>query len=136
MYLSPMASSPALRRNFSLSSRDLKHTADPVLRVCFWHSCPVHAHLPKSNRDWWQRKLEGVVRRDRDADDELTEAGWLVVRVWEHEDPKDAADRIAHLVKERRSRAVAAKTATPPSTRSDATKPAALRSPSATPVTC
>ncbi|MEV0053520.1 DNA mismatch endonuclease Vsr [Saccharopolyspora shandongensis] len=69
---------------------------------CFWRSCPVHAHLPKSNRDWWQRKLEGVVRRDRDSDAELTAAGWLVVRVWEHEDPEVAADRIAHLVQERR----------------------------------
>ncbi|MEV0082893.1 very short patch repair endonuclease [Saccharopolyspora sp. NPDC050642] len=69
---------------------------------CFWHSCPVHAHLPRSNRDWWRRKLEGVVLRDRDADAELTAAGWLVVRVWEHEDPDVAADRIAQLARERR----------------------------------
>lgn len=69
---------------------------------CFWHSCPEHAHLPKSNRDWWQRKLEGIVRRDRDTDAELTAAGWLVVRVWEHGDPKIAADRIAQLARERR----------------------------------
>lgn len=70
---------------------------------CFWHSCPVHAHLPKTNRDWWRRKLEGVVRRDRDTDAELTAAGWLVVRVWEHEDPEVAADRSAHLVRDRKN---------------------------------
>lgn len=69
---------------------------------CFWHSCPEHAHLPRSNRGWWRRKLEGVVRRDRDADAELTAAGWLVVRVWEHEDPEAAADRIEQLVRGRR----------------------------------
>ncbi|GAB2753418.1 very short patch repair endonuclease [Salinifilum aidingensis] len=70
---------------------------------CFWHSCPEHAHLPKSNREWWRRKLAGVVRRDRDTDAELTTAGWLVVRVWEHEDPGTAADRIERLVRERGS---------------------------------
>ncbi|MBA8823828.1 DNA mismatch endonuclease (patch repair protein) [Saccharopolyspora lacisalsi] len=68
---------------------------------CFWHSCPEHGTLPKSNREWWARKLAGVVRRDRDTDAELTKAGWLVVRVWEHEDPDTAADRIVHLVRAR-----------------------------------
>nr|WP_084628763.1 very short patch repair endonuclease [Amycolatopsis nigrescens] len=71
---------------------------------CFWHSCPAHAHPPKNNREWWRRKLEGVVRRDRDTDAELAAAGWLVVRVWEHEDFETAADGIARLWRERRSR--------------------------------
>lgn len=71
---------------------------------CFWHTCPEHAHLPKSNRQWWQRKLEGVVSRDRDTDAELTAANWLVVRVWEHEDPEIAADRIARLAHHNRQR--------------------------------
>lgn len=70
---------------------------------CFWHSCPEHAHLPKRNREWWQRKLEGVVRRDHDTNTELTTSGWLVMRVWEHEDPEIAADRIAQAVRDRRS---------------------------------
>ena len=69
---------------------------------CFWHSCPEHVHFPKKNGQWWQRKLEGVVRRDRDADAELTAAGWLVVRVWEHEDPDTAADEILRLARHRR----------------------------------
>jgi DNA mismatch endonuclease, patch repair protein len=68
---------------------------------CFWHSCPEHGRVPKTNSDWWRRKLEGVVRRDRDTDAELASAGWLVVRVWEHEDPEAAADRIAQLSRDR-----------------------------------
>ncbi|MEY8040029.1 DNA mismatch endonuclease Vsr [Saccharopolyspora cebuensis] len=68
---------------------------------CFWHSCPQHAHLPKRNREWWRRKLDGVVRRDRDTDAELTAAGWAIVRVWEHEDPEAAADRIARMARDR-----------------------------------
>ncbi|MEV0053544.1 hypothetical protein AB0H34_23965 [Saccharopolyspora shandongensis] len=58
--------------------------------------------MPKSNREWWRRKLEGIVRRDRDTDRELTAAGWLVVRLWEHEDPEVAADRISQMVCDRR----------------------------------
>ncbi|MGZ3147409.1 DNA mismatch endonuclease Vsr [Lentzea chajnantorensis] len=65
---------------------------------CFWHSCPEHGQVPKANREWWQVKLHGVVVRDRDTDAQLASAGWLVVRVWEHEDPEEAADRVAALV--------------------------------------
>ncbi|WP_231114667.1 very short patch repair endonuclease [Lentzea aerocolonigenes] len=43
-------------------------------------------------------KLHGVVVRDRDTDVQLAAAGWLVVRVWEHEAPEQVADRVAALV--------------------------------------
>jgi DNA mismatch endonuclease (patch repair protein) len=69
---------------------------------CFWHSCPEHGRLPKANREWWRVKLHGVVVRDRDTDAQLTAAGWLVVRVWEHDDPDEAAVRVAALVTSRR----------------------------------
>lgn len=69
---------------------------------CFWHSCPEHGVLPKGNREWWRRKLEGTVRRDRTTDSALARLGWRVVRVWEHEDPGAAADRIAAAVREGR----------------------------------
>lgn len=61
---------------------------------CFWHSCPVHATRPKNNAEWWAAKLAGNVARDRDTDARLAEAGWVVVRVWEHEEPAAAADRV------------------------------------------
>ncbi|WP_121192541.1 PDDEXK family nuclease [Motilibacter peucedani] len=71
---------------------------------CFWHSCPVHLHPPKANAEWWRLKLASVVERDRDDDRQLLAAGWLPVRVWEHEDPADAALRIALAVEDRRGR--------------------------------
>lgn len=65
---------------------------------CFWHSCPQHATQPKNNAEWWSEKLAANVRRDRDTDERLTDAGWTVIRVWEHEDPVTAATRIqSHL---------------------------------------
>lgn len=68
---------------------------------CFWHSCPEHGVLPCANRNWWRLKLRGVVLRDRDTDAQLTAAGWLVVRAWEHEDPADVAEHVRLLVIER-----------------------------------
>jgi DNA mismatch endonuclease (patch repair protein) len=68
---------------------------------CFWHSCPEHATVPKSNRVWWIAKLDANVRRDRDTDGRLGDAGWLVVRVWEHENVQEAAKRIAAYVRSR-----------------------------------
>ncbi|MGW4331897.1 very short patch repair endonuclease [Rhodococcus koreensis] len=61
---------------------------------CFWHSCPQHATFPKNNAQWWAEKLAGNVTRDRDTDSTLTDAGWTVVRIWEHENPVAAADRV------------------------------------------
>ncbi|WP_431955140.1 very short patch repair endonuclease [Nocardia lijiangensis] len=61
---------------------------------CFWHSCPDHATSPKNNAAWWAAKLAGNVARDRATDATLDAAGWQVVRIWEHEDPAAAADRV------------------------------------------
>lgn len=66
---------------------------------CFWHSCPVHGTTPRNNGEWWAAKLEANVARDRTTDLELREAGWEVVRVWEHEDPEEAADRIVETLR-------------------------------------
>ena len=61
---------------------------------CFWHSCPEHATHPVNNGAWWATKLRRNVERDRDTDSHLAELGWTSVRVWEHEDVIQAADRV------------------------------------------
>lgn len=61
---------------------------------CFWHACGEHGVLPKSNREWWRTKLQRTVERDRATERALAALGWEVVRVWEHEDPATAADRV------------------------------------------
>ncbi|MFF5469767.1 very short patch repair endonuclease [Streptomyces achromogenes] len=71
---------------------------------CFWHGCPEHATWPKTNADFWRTKIEGNRRRDMDTDERLESAGWLAVRVWEHEDPVEAAARVTALVRARRAR--------------------------------
>jgi DNA mismatch endonuclease, patch repair protein len=70
---------------------------------CYWHRCPQHGTLPKANAAWWLAKLEANVARDRDTDERLAEAGWTVIRIWEHELPLDAAARIHAVVTSIRS---------------------------------
>lgn len=68
---------------------------------CFWHRCPEHSTNPKANADFWAAKLAANVRRDRDTDLRLRDAGWLVVRVWEHDEPGAAAEQIEAVVRSR-----------------------------------
>ncbi|WP_432095951.1 very short patch repair endonuclease [Streptomyces sp. bgisy100] len=92
--------------------RDLRRTADMVFRPakvavfidgCYWHGCPEHYVSPKTNPGYWSDKVTRNVTRDRDTDHRLTEAGWLVLRFWEHESPDECALTISSIVRERRS---------------------------------
>lgn len=66
---------------------------------CFWHRCPVHSIPSKNNSAWWANKLAANVARDEQTTALLSDQGWRVVRVWEHEDPVDAATRIEQLLR-------------------------------------
>jgi DNA mismatch endonuclease, patch repair protein len=68
---------------------------------CFWHGCPDHFKAPKSNVDYWQPKIERNRLRDQQTDEVLAAAGWLVIRVWQHESPLEAAARVAETVRRR-----------------------------------
>lgn len=68
---------------------------------CWWHGCSEHGMRPKRNADFWNRKLDETMERDQRVTGALTEAGWTVIRIWEHEPVAEAADRIAQAVRER-----------------------------------
>lgn len=66
---------------------------------CFWHLCPIHGVRDHRVNGWyWPAKLERNRQRDEDTNRRLQEAGWTVVRVWEHEDAELAADEIRRVV--------------------------------------
>lgn len=52
---------------------------------CFWHNCPEHGHIPKSNVNYWKKKIERNVIRDKETNNVLKEIGFNVIRIWEHE---------------------------------------------------
>jgi DNA mismatch endonuclease (patch repair protein) len=67
---------------------------------CFWHQCPKHSHLPKSNKSYWLPKLRENMRRAKEKDRRLKNAGWKVIHVWEHEiidNPEKCLKKIATL---------------------------------------
>ena len=66
---------------------------------CFWHSCPEHGTMPRSNEEFWQEKLGRNRARDAAVNEALAAAGWTVVRVWEHEEIGAAADRVEAAVR-------------------------------------
>jgi DNA mismatch endonuclease (patch repair protein) len=86
--------------------KDLRWTADLVFREaricvfvdgCYWHGCPEHFKLPKTNSAWWEEKIQANRDRDQKQVDVLTERGWVVMRFWEHDvlgDSTEAVDRI------------------------------------------
>ena len=68
---------------------------------CFWHGCPTHATWPRANAAWWREKLEANRARDTDTDRRLRREGWTSIRVWAHESPDVAAERVALAIGER-----------------------------------
>ncbi|MEV4474192.1 very short patch repair endonuclease [Nonomuraea sp. NPDC049504] len=90
----------------------LRRTADlvfPRIRVavfldgCFWHGCPRHHTVAKTNASFWAEKVRRNRERDQETDRLLADAGWSVVRVWEHEDPSEAAQRVREIVERLRA---------------------------------
>jgi DNA mismatch endonuclease, patch repair protein len=70
---------------------------------CFWHACPDHGSQPKHNEWYWSQKLAKNVERDRATDAALAEAGWTVVRLWEHVPLADAVAAVIAAVGNPRS---------------------------------
>jgi len=59
---------------------------------CFWHGCPhCNRKLPKTNREYWERKIKRTIERDKRNTKDLVENGWRVMRIWEHEMQNAAA---------------------------------------------
>lgn len=66
---------------------------------CFWHGCSEHYRPSSRNVAFWEEKLATNRSRDAQTNEALACAGWTVIRVWEHEEMSDAADRIEAAVR-------------------------------------
>lgn len=92
---------PPIRRTADLVFTKAKVAV--FLDGCFWHGCPQHHTKARANADYWAEKVTRNRERDAETDRLLEEAGWTVVRVWEHEDPVQAAAKVGEIVRSRRS---------------------------------
>jgi DNA mismatch endonuclease (patch repair protein) len=63
----------------------------------FWHGHPSR-HKPGRSGEYWDRKIEANVARDRRVDQALADEGWRVLRVWDFEIKKDVDEVVAKIV--------------------------------------
>jgi len=60
-----------------------RHRMVVLVNGCFWHGhCCSNGHRPKSNTEYWTRKLDRNIARDRDTKRLLRKDGWRVVTIW------------------------------------------------------
>lgn len=87
--------------------KELNRRADIVFRStkvaifvdgCFWHGCPIHGTQAKANAEFWKNKIKRNQERDAETNQLLKKAGWKVIRVWEHENPEKAGEKIQKIV--------------------------------------
>ncbi len=79
---------------FRLHRKDLPGNPDIVLskykKIIFIHGCFWHGHVgckraerPATNIEFWNRKLDGNVARDKETERRLNQMGWDVLVVWQ-----------------------------------------------------
>lgn len=89
---------------YRLNSRRLPGHPDLVLRKyrtcifvngCFWHGhkgCKFY-RIPKSNVEYWTKKITRTKERDREEQQQLAKMGWHCITIWECELKKDKRDK-------------------------------------------
>lgn len=94
-------------RGYRLHGKDIPGNPDVVFRKkrvvvfvdgCFWHGCPKCHREPSTNQTYWKMKVQRNRDRDATVTQKCIDAGWRVVRVWEHDVLKTPA-AVAQTVK-------------------------------------
>ena len=95
---------------FRLHRRDLPGNPDIVLpkyktvifvHGCFWHGCPTcrHARIrPVTNAEYWDKKLDRTMERDRNNMEVLKQLGWRVMVIWECETKKGSIVKLSEKI--------------------------------------
>lgn len=60
---------------------------------CFWHHHDCGRFVwPSSNEEYWRKKINRNIERDRQNQDALTQMGWRVLIIWECELKRSVAE--------------------------------------------
>jgi DNA mismatch endonuclease, patch repair protein len=65
---------------------------------CFWHKCPDCFRAPETRKEFWMKKIQSNIVRDKKVNDRLKIDGWTVIRIWEHEIKKEP-EKIVSIIK-------------------------------------
>jgi DNA mismatch endonuclease (patch repair protein) len=50
---------------------------------CFWHGHNCRNTRPKTNAEYWEKKIAGNKKRDASVTEYFQSRGWRVIRIWE-----------------------------------------------------
>tara|TARA_B100000315_G_C14348034_1_gene482693 strand:+ start:107 stop:487 length:381 start_codon:yes stop_codon:yes gene_type:complete len=64
---------------------------------CYWHGCPRCYKEPKTNTEFWRKKILKNKERGSNVNKEIILKGWAVIRVWEHEVIKNMNEVISSI---------------------------------------
>jgi DNA mismatch endonuclease (patch repair protein) len=97
---------------FRLHRSDLPGNPDIVLpkyktvifvHGCFWHGCPTCRHAgirPIANAEYWEKKLNRTIERDKNNLAALEQMGWRVMVIWESETKKAREPELIRHIEE------------------------------------
>ena len=69
---------------------------------CFWHrhtDCK-YATMPDTNKDYWNKKFQDTINRDKLEQKILSEAGWNIIVIWECEIKSSFDDILNKTIKQ------------------------------------
>lgn len=70
-----------------------KYKTAVFVNGCFWHHHDCGRFVwPSSNEEYWRKKIDGNVERDKKNRDALEKMGWRVITIWECELKRSVAD--------------------------------------------
>lgn len=69
---------------------------------CFWHRCPkCKPPFPNTHKEFWEKKFNCNVMRDRKIIDHLQKNGWITLVFWEceiNQDVNEIGKKISSLI--------------------------------------
>lgn len=65
----------------------------------FWHGNPKRFIAPKTNINYWQKKIARNKERDKKVTSALKKDGWKVLRLWEYDVKHNIDKRIDKILK-------------------------------------
>lgn len=94
---------------FRINRTDLPGKPDIVLpkyrtvifvNGCFWHGHDCkRGHRPQTNTQFWNKKIDKNIERDKMTSNELENLGWRVLTVWQCELKKSNQDTLLLRIK-------------------------------------
>jgi DNA mismatch endonuclease, patch repair protein len=66
---------------------------------CFWHKCPICFQEPETRKEFWMKKIQSNMDRDKKVNELLQTNGWMVIRFWEHDVRKQPEKIVAEIRK-------------------------------------